>query len=130
MKTVLTFGTFDLFHVGHLKLLQRAKQYGDVLIVGVSSDALNMYKKKRLPIYNQHARMEIVRNLKMVDQVFVEESLKLKRDYIEQYKADVLIMGDDWKGKFDEFNDVCRVIYLDRTPSISTTGTIEQILLR
>jgi choline-phosphate cytidylyltransferase len=71
--------------------------------------------------------MAIVGALKMVDEVFVEESLGLKRDYIEQYAADVLVMGDDWEGKFDEFRDICEVVYLSRTPAISTTALIEKI---
>lgn len=124
-KTVITFGTFDLFHVGHLNLLQRARKLGDCLIVGVSSDALNMRKKKRTPIVSEKDRMAILRELKCVDKVFLEESLELKRKYIEIYNADILTMGNDWEGKFDGLAD--EVIYLDRTPCVSTTATIETI---
>jgi glycerol-3-phosphate cytidylyltransferase len=95
--------------------------------VGVSADALNLRKKGREPVFSQSERMAIVGALKMVDEVFVEESLELKRDYIEQYAADVLVMGDDWEGKFDEFRDICEVVYLSRTPAISTTALIEKI---
>lgn len=126
-KVIMTFGTFDLFHIGHLKLLQRASKLGDILIVGVSTDNLNLLKKKRLPIYNQNQRKEIIENLKFVDAVFFEESLDLKREYILKYKVNILVMGDDWKGKFDFLKDICEVIYLERTPSISTTEIIEKI---
>jgi glycerol-3-phosphate cytidylyltransferase len=126
-RTVITFGTFDVFHVGHVRVLQRAAALGDRLVVGVSADALNIAKKGRAPIYTQDERMEIVSSLKVVDDVFVEESLELKRDYIVEHGADVLVMGDDWAGKFDWVSDVCEVVYLPRTPSVSTTGLIEHI---
>ena len=126
-RTVITFGTFDVFHVGHIRVLQRAAALGDRLVVGVSADALNMAKKGRAPVYSQDERMEIVSSLKVVDEVFVEESLELKRDYILEHGADVLVMGDDWEGKFDWVSDVCEVVYLPRTPSVSTTGLIEHI---
>lgn len=125
MKKVLTFGTFDLFHIGHLQILKRAKKLGDYLIVGVSTDALNFSKKQRNPICSQTHRMEIIKELKCVDEVFFEDSLELKRQYILDTKADVLVMGDDWKGRFDEFKDICEVVYLPRTPSVSTTEIIE-----
>lgn len=126
-KTILTFGTFDVFHVGHLRILERAKSLGSRLIVGVSTDALNYSKKQRYPIYTQAERKEIIEALKFVDEVFFEESLELKGDYIKQYAADVLVMGDDWKDRFDHFNNLCEVVYLPRTPAISTTGIIEKI---
>jgi glycerol-3-phosphate cytidylyltransferase len=126
-KTVITFGTFDVFHVGHLRVIERAAALGDRLVVGVSADALNERKKGRLPVFSQHERLEIVGALKAVDAVFVEESLEKKRDYILEHKADVLVMGDDWAGKFDELTDVCEVRYLPRTPAISTTALIEKI---
>ena len=126
-RTVITFGTFDVFHVGHIRVLQRAAALGDRLVVGVSADALNMAKKGRAPVYSQDERMEIVSSLKVVDEVFVEESLELKRDYILEHGADVLVMGDDWEGRFDWVGDVCEVVYLPRTPSVSTTGLIEHI---
>jgi glycerol-3-phosphate cytidylyltransferase len=126
-RTVITFGTFDVFHVGHVRVLERSAALGDRLVVGVSSDALNIAKKGRAPVFNQDERMEIVRSLRCVDEVFVEESLEEKRDYILQHGADVLVMGDDWRGRFDWVSDVCEVIYLERTPSVSTTGLIEHI---
>jgi len=126
-RTVITFGTFDVFHVGHVRVLQRAAELGDRLVVGVSADALNVAKKGRPPVFNQDERLEIISALKVVDDVFVEESLELKRDYIVEHGADVLVMGDDWAGKFDWVGDVCEVVYLPRTPSVSTTGLIEHI---
>lgn len=126
-RTVLTFGTFDVFHVGHLRILERAATLGDRLLVGVSADALNLRKKGRTPVFSEAERLAIVKALKVVDDVFVEESLEQKRDYILEHGADVLVMGDDWAGKFDEFKDVCEVVYLTRTPAISTTAIIEQI---
>ena len=125
--TVITFGTFDVFHVGHLRVIQRAAALGDRLVVGVSADALNLSKKGREPVFTQAERLEIVAALKPVDAVFVEESLELKRDYILEHGADILVMGDDWAGKFDEFGDICEVHYLSRTPAISTTALIEKI---
>ena len=127
MKRVITFGTFDVFHVGHVRILERAKALGDYLIVGVSSDQLNYSKKGREPIYNQEDRKKIISSLSCVDEVFFEESLELKCHYLEAFDADVLVMGDDWKGKFDHFKHQCEVVYLTRTPSISTTEIIEVV---
>jgi glycerol-3-phosphate cytidylyltransferase len=127
MMRVLTFGTFDVFHVGHLRLLERARALGDTLIVGVSSDALNEQKKGRPPVFPESERLRLIAALRCVDEVFLEESLELKRDYLRRHRADILAMGDDWKGRFDEFSDVCRVVYFERTPAISTTAVIEKI---
>ena len=124
---VITFGTFDLFHIGHLNMLNRCKQYGDKLIVGVSTDKLNYSKKNRYPIISQNNRIEIIKNIKVVDEVFFEESLELKEDYIKQYKADIFIIGDDWKSKFDNLNKFCKVIYLPRTKEVSTTDILKDI---
>ena len=110
-----------------LFVIERAASLGDRLVVGVSADALNLRKKGREPVFSESERLEIVAALRMVDEVFVEESLELKREYIERYDADVLVMGDDWRGRFDEFGDVCEVVYLPRTPAISTTALIEKI---
>tara|TARA_R110002110_G_scaffold303525_2_gene517662 strand:- start:28659 stop:29048 length:390 start_codon:yes stop_codon:yes gene_type:complete len=127
MVKVITFGTFDVFHVGHLRLLERSKSLGSHLTVGVSTDQLNFEKKGRMPVYNQLERMEIVSALRCVDAVFYEESLEAKGQYVRDYKADVLVMGDDWAGKFDSLSDICDVRYLARTPAISTTEVIEKI---
>jgi len=127
MKKVITFGTFDVLHVGHLRILQRAANYGDRLIVGVSTDLLNESKKGRAAVYCQEERLELVYALRCVDEVFLEESLERKREYINQHGANVLVMGDDWAGRFDYLKDACDVVYLPRTPAISTTALIEKI---
>jgi glycerol-3-phosphate cytidylyltransferase len=127
MKRIITFGTFDVFHIGHLRILERARALGDYLLVGVSTDKMNFDKKSHYPVYSQEERVEIIRSIRYVDEVFMEESLVLKRHYLLVYRANMLVMGDDWAGKFDEFSDICDVRYLTRTPSISTTAIIEKI---
>lgn len=133
---VITFGTFDLFHIGHLNILNRCKEYGSKLIVGVSSDNLNYIKKKRKPIYNENNRMKIIKNLKCVDEVFLEENLEDKIEYCKKYNATIFIIGDDWENKLipglnitfnEQLKDICKVIYLSRTDNISTTNTIINI---
>jgi len=125
--TVITFGTFDVFHVGHLNIFERALSYGDRLVVGISTDALSISKKGRSPVYSQQERSAIVAALRCVDEVFWEESLEEKEQYIRRYNADVLVMGDDWAGKFDWLSGLCAIEYLPRTPAISTTALIEKI---
>jgi len=127
MVVVITFGTFDLLHIGHINMLNRCKEHGDKLIVGVSSDKLNYNKKNRYPVFKEEHRIKIIENIKCVDEVFVEESLELKEEYIRRYNADIFIIGDDWKGKFDHLNSICKVIYLNRTENISTTEIISTI---
>lgn len=124
-KRVITFGTFDVFHIGHVNILEKCSQLGSELIVGVSSDALNFKKKNRYPLYDEYSRLKIINSLKFVNEVFVEESLEQKRHYINYYRANVLAMGDDWEGRFDNLRDICEVVYFPRTPSISTTEIIE-----
>ena len=124
---VITFGTFDVFHVGHVNILTRAHDLGDHLTVGISTDELNFSKKGRFPIYRQEHRRQIVQSLDCVSETFYEHSLDLKRDYILEHKADILVMGNDWEGRFDEFRDVCDVVYLPRTADISTTDIIQAI---
>ena len=130
MKRVITFGTFDVFHIGHVNILERAAQLGDYLIVGVSSDALSFKKKQRYPLYSQDDRVKIISSIRCVDEVFIEESLEDKARYIEMKNADLLVMGDDWEGRFDWVKPWCEVVYLPRTPSISTTEIIEIARLR
>ena len=101
MTRVITFGTFDVFHVGHLSILERAAELGDVLIVGVSTDAMNFNKKGRRPIYPQEHRIEIIRALRCVNEAFLEESLEAKMTYVKNYNADILVMGNDWASRFD-----------------------------
>lgn len=126
-KRIITFGTFDVFHIGHVNILTRARALGDWLIVGVSTDDLNMSKKGRYPVYRQEHRLEIIKSMACVNEAFYEHSLDLKRKYILEHRADVLVMGEDWKGRFDEFGDVCEVVYLPRTEGISTTEIISTI---
>ncbi len=127
MKTIITFGTYDLLHIGHVRILQRAAALGDKLIVGVSCSDLNESKKGRAPVYTTEDRMAIISALECVDEVFVEKSLELKGEYNKQFNADVLVMGDDWKGRFDEFKSLCEVVYLPRTTGISTSQLIADI---
>lgn len=130
MVRVITFGTFDVFHVGHVNILERAKELGTFLIVGVSSDQLNHSKKGRYPIFDEDHRLRVVSAVHCVNAVFLEESLELKGEYIKKYSADILVMGNDWEGKFDHYNELAEVIYLPRTEGISTTEIIETIRRR
>jgi glycerol-3-phosphate cytidylyltransferase len=127
MKRVITFGTFDIFHIGHLNIIKRAAALGDELYVGVSTDNLNFNKKNHPTIFKEKERLEIIKNIKGVTEAFFEESLQLKRDYILKYKIDILVMGDDWKGKFDDLNNVCETVYLPRTKNISSTDIKEAV---
>lgn len=120
MKTIITYGTFDLFHIGHLNLLQRLRGLGDRLVVGVSTDDFNALKGKKTIVPYAH-RAAIVGSVKTVDAVFPENSWEQKRDDIRREGAHIFAMGDDWAGRFDELRDLCEVIYLPRTRDISTT---------
>lgn len=119
-KTVLTYGTFDLFHIGHLNILKRLKEQGDRLIVGVSTDEFNAIKGKK-PVVPFEQRIEIVRAIRYVDEAIPEDNWEQKRLDIEKYNADVFGIGEDWKGKFDDLGDKVEVVYLPRTTGISTT---------
>ncbi|NMR31280.1 adenylyltransferase/cytidyltransferase family protein [Crystallibacter degradans] len=119
-KTVLTYGTFDLFHIGHLNVLKRLRALGDRLIVGVSTDEFNAVKGKR-PIVPFEQRIEIVRSIKYVDMAIPEERWAQKREDIEKFDVQIFGIGEDWKGKFDELEDKVEVVYLPRTSGISTT---------
>ena len=119
-KRIITYGTFDMFHIGHLKLLQRLKDMADELIVAVSTDEFNQGKGKKVMIpYEQRA--EIVANIKCVDMVIPEESWNQKINDIKKYNIDMFAIGNDWEGKFDFLKEHCEVVYLDRTKNISTT---------
>ncbi len=119
-RVVLTYGTFDMFHIGHLNILKKAKELGDFLIVGVSTDEFNAIKGKRAFMPYEH-RKKIVESIKYVDKVIPERNWKQKLEDIKRYSVDVFVMGEDWKGKFDYLKDYCKVIYLPRTPGISST---------
>lgn len=121
LRVVLTYGTFDLFHVGHLRLLRRARSLGDKLIVGVSTDEFNQSKGK-CSISSYADRAEIVASVDAVDTVIPEHSWGQKINDIAKYDVSIFCMGDDWLGKFDELRALCDVIYLPRTPLISSTS--------
>ena len=124
MKTVITYGTFDLFHIGHLRLLERAKALageGGKLIVAVSTDRFNRVEKNKYCTVRDVDRMEIVAALRCVDQVIPEDNWEQKRTDVEKYGVDIFVMGDDWKGKFDFLKSQCEVVYLPRTPDVSST---------
>lgn len=119
-KTVLTYGTFDMFHIGHLKLLERLQEYGDRLIVGVSTDEFNLTKGKKTVIpYEQRA--QIVQSIRYVDMVIPETDWDQKIGDVQKHDVDVFAIGDDWKGKFDFLKSYCEVVYMPRTVGISTT---------
>jgi glycerol-3-phosphate cytidylyltransferase len=119
-KTVITYGTFDLFHVGHVRLLERARALGDRLLVGLSTDEFNSLKGKNAT-FNYSDREVILRALRFVDDVFPEQSWDQKVDDIKSRSADVFVMGSDWQGQFDYLKAHCEVVYLPRTPEISST---------
>jgi glycerol-3-phosphate cytidylyltransferase len=120
-RTVLTYGTFDMFHVGHVRLIQRLTELGDRLIVGVSTDEFNLQKGKRA-IFTYPYRAEIISSLKGVDHVIPEETWDQKLEDIRRHDVDLLVMGEDWAGKFDFLSDACEVRYLPRTRNVSTTS--------
>lgn len=119
-KTIITYGTFDMFHIGHLNLLRRLKAMGDKLIVAVSTDEFNSVKGKRVVIPFEQ-RVKIVEAIRCVDMVIPENNWEQKREDIIKHSVDIFAIGDDWKGKFDFLSDICEVIYLERTPDVSTT---------
>ena len=120
MTTVLTYGTFDMFHVGHLEILQRLRAMGDRLVVGVSTDEFNSSKGKT-SVFPFEQRSAIVAALRCVDEVFPEERWEQKTSDIDQYDVSILGMGEDWAGKFDDLSSQCQVVYLPRTPGVSTS---------
>lgn len=119
-KKVITYGTFDLIHRGHINILKRAKELGDYLIVGISSDSFNNLKEKR-SYYTYEERKAIVESIRYVDEVIPETSWEQKIEDIKKHNVDVFVMGDDWKNKFDFLKQYCEVVYLKRTDGISTT---------
>lgn len=124
--TVLTYGTFDLFHVGHVRLLRRLRDLGDRVVVGCSTDAFNAVKGKRAVVPFEQRR-EILLACRYVDAVFAEETWEQKRDDIRREGARIFAMGDDWIGRFDHLRDMVEVVYLPRTPGISTTAIKETL---
>ena len=122
MKKIITYGTFDTLHYGHINLLRRAKALGDYLIVGLSTDEFNNIKGKK-SVLNYDERKNILEAIKYVDEIIPEENWNQKPDDIKKYNVDILVMGDDWKDneKFKDLNKYCQVMFLERTKNISTT---------
>ena len=120
MKRVLTYGTYDLIHFGHINLLKRAKELGEYLVVGLSTDEFNEIKGKK-SYFSYDKREYMLQSVKYVDEVIKENNWDQKIEDIKKYKIDIFVMGDDWEGKFDYLNKYCEVIYLPRTEGISTT---------
>ena len=120
MKNVLTYGTFDLLHYGHIEILRRAKEFGNRLVVGLSTDAFNGVKGKKC-VFDFEKRKTLLQSIKYVDETIPENNWEQKLQDVKDYKIDVFVMGDDWTGKFDFLKPYCEVIYLPRTKEISTT---------
>lgn len=120
MRRVITYGTFDLLHYGHIRLLQRCKAQGDYLVVALSSDEFNAGKGKK-SYFSYEDRKNMLEAIRYVDLVIPEDNWEQKTTDVEKYHIDAFVMGDDWTGKFDFLKDQCEVIYLPRTPEISTT---------
>ena len=121
MKKVITYGTFDLLHYGHINLLQRAKQLGDYLIVALSTDEFNSEMKGKVTYFSYEERKRLLEAIRYVDLVIPEENWEQKISDVKEFKVDTFVMGNDWEGKFDFLKDYCEVVYLERTPEISTT---------
>ncbi len=121
MKKVITYGTFDLLHYGHINLLKRAKAQGDYLIVALSTDEFNWNSKQKKCYFTYEQRKQLLEAVRYVDLVIPEENWEQKIEDVKEFKVDTFVMGDDWKGKFDFLKDYCEVVYLERTPEISTT---------
>lgn len=120
MKRIITYGTFDLLHYGHINILKRAKQLGDYLIVAISTNEFNEVKGKKC-YFSYEERKKLVESIRYVDLVIPEDSWEQKIEDVKKYNVDTFIIGDDWEGKFDYLKEHCEVVYLPRTPEISTT---------
>lgn len=127
MKTVITYGTFDLLHYGHIRLLERAKKLGDRLIVGVTTDEFDKKRGKLDVVQSLEERKENVRKLNIADEIIEESYEGQKIDDIKKYHADIFTVGSDWVGKFDYLEDYCIVVYLPRTDGISSTQLREKM---
>ena len=120
MKRILTYGTFDLLHYGHIRLLQRAKAMGDYLVVALSTDEFNAEKGKKA-YHTYETRKKMLEAIRYVDLVIPEDNWEQKESDIKEFKVDTFVMGNDWQGHFDYLQELCEVVYLERTPEISTT---------
>ena len=130
MKKIITYGTFDLLHAGHINLLRRAKELGDYLIVVISTDEFNWNEKQKKCYFTCEERKKLVEAVRYVDLVLPEENWEQKISDVKEYKIDTFVMGDDWKGKFDFLKEYCDVVYLPRTEGISTTKIKQDLGLK
>ena len=121
MKKIITYGTFDLLHYGHINLLQRAKEMGDYLIVALSTDEFNSVEKNKITYFSYEERKRLLEAIRYVDLVIPENSWEQKISDVKEFKIDTFVIGNDWKGKFDFLKEYCDVVYLERTPEISTS---------
>lgn len=127
MKRVITYGTFDLLHYGHINLLRRAKQLGDYLIVALSTDEFNRDMKNKICYFSYEERKKLLEAIRYVDLVIPETCWEQKRNDIRMYHVNTFVMGDDWAGKFDDLSSQCEVVYLPRTKEISTSKIKEDL---
>lgn len=127
MKRVITYGTYDLLHYGHINLLRRAKALGDYLIVALSTDEFNWNSKQKKCYFTYEKRKQLLESIRYVDLVIPEECWEQKTGDVKLYQVDTFVMGDDWAGKFDFLKPLCEVVYLERTPEISTTQIKEEL---
>lgn len=127
MKKVITYGTFDLLHYGHINLLKRAKEYGDYLIVALSTDEFNLSKKNKKCYFSFDHRKQLLEAIRYVDLVIPENTWEQKVNDVVEYHIDTFVIGDDWKNQFDFLKNYCEVVYLPRTPEISTSQIKEQL---
>ena len=131
MKRILTYGTFDLLHFGHIEILRRAKALGDYLVVAVSTDEFNAIKNKKA-YHNYETRKKMLEAVRYVDLVIPEKTWSQKRDDVKKYEIDTVVMGNDWEGNenFESLKDICEVVYLPRTKAISTTKIKKDLELK
>ena len=129
MKKVITYGTFDVLHYGHINLLRRARALGDYLIVALSSDSFNAIKNKQSFFHYEHRR-QMLEAIRYVDLIIPENDWEQKREDIIKHNVNIFVMGNDWEGKFDFLKDICEVVYLERTPEISTTRIKNHLKIR
>ena len=121
MTRVITYGTYDLLHYGHINLLRRAKELGDYLIVALSTDEFNWEQKQKKCYFNYEQRKQLLESVRYVDLVIPEENWEQKVSDVKEFRVDTFVMGSDWEGKFDFLKPYCDVVYLPRTPEISST---------
>ncbi len=126
---MITYGTFDMLHYGHINLLRRARALGDYLIVALSSDSFNAIKNKQSFFHYEHRR-QMLEAIRYVDLIIPENDWEQKREDIIKHNVNIFVMGNDWEGKFDFLKDICEVVYLERTPEISTTRIKNHLKIR